>query len=91
MASRNHYPFWTHDTVAAAVLAGVGTASFQSKLDAWASQLNVPVVTALVHGWPMLLILAGFILLLIHPVAEASITKRDRESSEISHEPQSQA
>ena len=90
MAS-NHYPFWTHDTVAAAVLAGVGTASFQSKLDAWASKLNVPVVTALVHGWPMLLILAGLVLLLIHPVAESSIAKRDRESTEISHEPQSQA
>ena len=91
MASSNHYPFWTHDTVAAAVLAGVGTASFQSKLDAWASKLNVPVVTALVHGWPMLLIVAGLILLLIHPVAESSIAKRDRESTEISHEPQSQA
>ena len=86
MASSNHYPFWTHDTVAAAVLAGVGTASFQSKLDAWASQLNVPVVTALVHGWPMLLILAGLILLLIHPVAESSVAKSDRKSTEISHE-----
>ena len=50
--ARNHYPFWTHDTVAAAVLAGVGTASFQSRLDAWAANLNIPVVTALVHGWP---------------------------------------
>jgi hypothetical protein len=56
--------------VAAAVLAGVGTASFQSKLDVWASKLNIPAVTALVHGWPMLLIFAGLILLLIHPVAE---------------------
>ena len=91
MASSNHYPFWTHDTVAAAVLAGVGTASFQSKLDAWASKLNVPFVTALVHGWPMLLILAGLILLLIHPVAEPSFTKSDRESTEISHESHSQA
>jgi hypothetical protein len=91
MASSNHYPFWTHDTVAAAVLAGVGTASFQSKLDAWASKLNVPAVTALVHGWPMVLILAGLILLLIHPVAESSSAKHDRESTEISHEPQSQA
>ena len=91
MASSNHYPFWTHDTVAAAVLAGVGTASFQSKLDAWAAKLNVPFVTALVHGWPMLLILAGLILLLIHPVAESSLDKRDRKSTEISHESQSKA
>jgi hypothetical protein len=91
MASSNHYPFWTHDTVAAAVLAGVGTASFQSKLDAWAASLNVPFVTAMVHGWPMLLILAGLILLLIHPVAESSSDKRDRKSTEISHESQSKA
>jgi hypothetical protein len=91
MASSNHYPFWTHDTVAAAVLAGVGTASFQSKLDAWAAKLNVPAVTALVHGWPMLLILAGLILLVIHPVSDSSTVTSDRKSSEISHEPQSQA
>jgi hypothetical protein len=91
MANRNHYPFWTHDTVAAAVLAGVGTASFQSKLDIWATKLNVPVVTALVHGWPMLLILAGLILLVIHPVAESSIVQSDRESREISHESHTQA
>lgn len=69
MAS-NQYPFWTHDTVAAAVLAGVGTASFQSRLDAWAGKLNVPAVTALVHGWPMLLIFVGLVLLIIHPMAE---------------------
>ena len=91
MPSSNHYPFWTHDTVAAAVLAGVGTASFQSKLDAWAAKLNVPFVTALVHGWPMLLILAGLILLLIHPIAESSFDKRERKSTETSHESQSKA
>jgi hypothetical protein len=94
MASSNHYLFWTHDTVAAAVLAGVGTASFQSRLDAWATKLNVPVVSALVHGWPMLLIFAGLILLLIHPVAESSFGKSDSaagKSMEISHESHSQA
>ena len=69
MAS-NQYPFWTHDTVAAAVLAGVGTASFQSRLDVWAGKLNIPAVTALVHGWPMLLIFAGLVLLVIHPMQE---------------------
>jgi hypothetical protein len=93
MAS-NHYPFWTHDTVAAAVLTGVGTASFQSKLDAWASKLNIPSVTALVHGWPMLLILAGLILLLIYPIAEPRFTRAASgrtEPTEISNEPRSQA
>ena len=91
MASSNHYPFWTHDTVAAAVLAGVGTASFQSKLDVWAAKLNVPFVTALVHGWPMLLILAGVILLLLYPIADSSVQKRDVKSTEISHESQTRA
>jgi hypothetical protein len=92
MASSSQYPFWTHDTVAAAVLAGVATASAQSRLDAWATRLNVPTITALVHGWPMLLIL-----LLIHP-AELRVPqatprdgKSDGESREISNEFRTQA
>ena len=83
--ARNHYPFWTHDTVAAAVLAGVGTASFQSRLDAWAANLNIPVVTALVHGWPMLFIFAGLVLLVTHPVAEVRSPKTTGDSTEHSH------
>jgi hypothetical protein len=85
--TNNHYPFWTHDTVAAAVLAGVGTASFQSKLDAWATKLNIPAVSALVHGWPML-IFVGLVLLVIHPVADSQLSKvaSAGESTEISHE-----
>lgn len=69
MARGNSYPFWTHDTVAAAVLAGVGAASFQIKLDALASELKIPVITACVHAWPMLLIFAGVVMLLVQPVA----------------------
>jgi len=88
MKGGNHYSFWTHDTVAAAVLAGVGTASFQSKLDVWASKLNIPAVTALVDGWPMLLIFAGLILLLIHPVAERPTAPASggSKSTEMFHE-----
>jgi len=69
--ARRRYPFWTHDTVAAAVLAGVGMASLQSKLDGFASELNVPAVTALVHGWPMAALFASLILLVIRSVGEA--------------------
>jgi hypothetical protein len=69
MARGNSYPFWTHDTVAAAVLAGVGAASFQIKLDALASELKIPVITACVHAWPMILIFAGVVMLLVQPVA----------------------
>jgi hypothetical protein len=82
----NQYPFWTHDTVAAAVLAGVGTASFQSRLDVWAGKLNIPAVTAIVHGWPMLLIFLGLAMLVIHPVSEAQVSKRTTgESTRSSH------
>jgi hypothetical protein len=93
MASSSQYPFWTHDTVAAAVLAGVATASAQSRLDTWAARLNLPTITALVHGWPMLLILAGLILLLVHP-AESRVPKatpQAGESREISNEFRTQA
>src|SRR5580700_902593 len=69
MVRGNSYPFWTHDTVAAAVLAGVGAASFQIKLDALASELKIPAITACVHAWPMLLIFAGVVMLLVQPVA----------------------
>ena len=62
----NQHPFWTHDTVAAAVLAGVGAASLQIKLDALASELNIPMLTACIHAWPMALIVAGLVLLLVH-------------------------
>ena len=82
----NQYPFWTHDTVAAAVLAGVGTASFQSRLDVWASKLNIPAVTAIVHGWPMLLIFLGLVMVVIHPVIEPRVARpATDESTRSSH------
>src|SRR5215469_602037 len=77
------YPFWTHDTVAAAVLAGVGMASLQSKLDGVASELNVPVVTALVHGWPMVALFASLILLVMRSVGEADRSEGEMEEMEV--------
>lgn len=79
MASRR-YPFWTHDTVAAAVLAGVGMASLQSKLDGVANELNVPVVTALVHGWPMVALFASLVLLVMRSVGEAEGSERETQN-----------
>ena len=79
--ARSSYPFWTHDTVAAAVLAGVGGASLQIKLDALANILNIPVVTACLQGWPMLLILAGVVMLLVQPAA--GDRPRRREDGEV--------
>lgn len=74
------YPFWTHDTVAAAVLAGVGMASLQSKLDGVASELNVPVVTALVHGWPLAALFASLVMLVMRSVGEAERSERKMEN-----------
>jgi hypothetical protein len=78
--ARARYPFWTHDTVAAAVLAGVGMASLQSKLDGVANELNVPVVTALVHGWPMVALFASLALLVMRSVGEAEESANDMEN-----------
>jgi hypothetical protein len=77
------YPFWTHDTVAAAVLAGVGMASLQSKLDGVASELNVPVVTALVHGWPMVALFGALILLVMRSVGAADRSKGEMKENEV--------
>jgi len=89
MTRRKRYPFWTQDTIAAAVMAGVGTASVQSKLEAWARGVNIPAVTALVHYWPVLMIIAGLILLLTHPVVGTQAHARGEEISENSHESRS--
>jgi hypothetical protein len=77
------YPFWTHDTVAAAVLAGVGMASLQSKLDGVASELNVPVITALVHGWPMVALFASLILLVMRSVGVADRSEGEMKEAEV--------
>ncbi len=89
MASNYHSPFWTEDTVAAATLAATGSAAFQSKLSALAIKWNMPALYALVQWWPMLLIIAGLILLLVHPRAEASqphAASSPQEHTEIHHE-----
>jgi hypothetical protein len=88
--ARGRYPFWTHDTVAAAVLAGVGMASLQSKLDGLASEWNIPVVTALVHGWPMVALFVFLVLLIMHSVNRAEIAgsknNGDPNKDEMKHE-----
>jgi len=82
--ARRRFPFWTHDTVAAAVLAGVGMASLQSKLDGLAGELNISVVTAVVHGWPMVALFASLILLIVHSVGQAE-TLGDEIKDETKH------
>ena len=54
--------------------------------------VNVAAVTALVHYWPVLMIMAGLILLLTHPVAVPSSSRRTAaatETTETSHESRS--
>ena len=52
--------------IAAAALAGTATALFLSNLDLLAVRLNPAVRQACAQWWPLLLILAGGILWLIH-------------------------
>lgn len=82
MANGQRYSFWTHDTVAAAVLAGIGMASLQSKLDGFASELNVPVITALAHGWPMVGLFVSIVLLVVHSPAEDQQKEIDMKDEE---------
>jgi len=73
MARGNRYPFWKDDTIAAAALAATGTAAFQSKLDALAFRWHSPALSALVEWWPLLLIIGGLIVLLLHPRAPSEM------------------
>jgi hypothetical protein len=82
MANGQRYSFWTHDTVAAAVLAGIGMASLQSKLDGFASELNVPVITALAHGWPMVGLFVSIVLLVVHSPTDDQQKEMDVKGDE---------
>jgi hypothetical protein len=62
--------FWTEDTIAAAILAGTAMALLQGKLDAIAGRLDSPTLHLALQLWPMLLIIAGLILLMKHPTLE---------------------
>ena len=81
MGCGKKYPFWTHDTVASAVLAGAGMASLQNKLDGWASELNLPLVTACVRGWPLVVMFAGLALLLLDSMESKTDETNEEEES----------
>lgn len=87
MANTQRYSFWTHDTVAAAVLAGVGMASLQSKLDGFASELNVPLITAFAHDWPLVALFASLILMVVNSVGENREKEARVRQSEVKPEP----
>ena len=58
--------FTVQHLIAAAALAGTATALFLSRLDVLAVRLSPAVRQACAQWWPLLLILAGGILWLIH-------------------------
>jgi hypothetical protein len=87
MASSQRYSFWTQDTVAAAVLAGVGMASLQSKLDGFANELNVPLITAFAHGWPLVVLFASLILMVVNSVGESREKEARVRQAEAKPEP----
>ena len=76
MARGNRYPFWKDDTIAAAAFAATGTAAFQSKLDALAIRWNSPALSALIEWWPLLLIIGGLTVLLLHPRGAMQMSRR---------------
>src|SRR5215470_7572654 len=87
MANGQRYSFWTHDTVAAAVLAGVGMASLQSKLDGFANQLNFPLLTTFAHDWPLVALFASLILLVVNSVGESREKEARLRLAEVKPEP----
>lgn len=89
MSNGARYSFWTHDTVAAAVLAGVGMASLQSKLDGLANELNLPLVTAFAHDWPLVALFASLILLVVNSEGESRKEVTHAREAEMGREPSS--
>jgi hypothetical protein len=87
MSNGARYSFWTHDTVAAAVLAGVGMASLQSKLDGLANELNLPLVTAFAHDWPLVALFASLILLVVNSEGESRKEETHLREAEMRREP----
>jgi hypothetical protein len=87
MSNGARYSFWTHDTVAAAVLAGVGMASLQSKLDGLANELNLPLVTAFAHDWPLVALFASLILLVVTSEGESRKEETHVREAEVRREP----
>ena len=61
--------FTVQHLIATAALAGTATAVFLSKLDGLAVRLSPAIRQACAQWWPLLLILAGGILWLIHAKA----------------------
>jgi hypothetical protein len=65
MASRNHR-FGIQDIIAVAVLTGTATVLLQSKFEDLAVRLSPALRQVFVEWWPLLLILAGAVLLFGH-------------------------
>ena len=87
MVSRNSNPFWTEDTVAAAVLASAGTGLFQNRLDTIVGALNYPMLETLVQCWPVLLILSGLVLLVMKRSSEkSSLQVVPSRNGEVTHD-----
>ncbi len=65
-------PFRMDETIAAAIVAGVGTALVQIKLDTLDAAFHVPMLHAFAEWWPMLLIIAGLLVWLAQPESRDS-------------------
>jgi len=65
--------FTIQHLIAAAALAGTATAVFLSKLDGLAVRLSPAVRQACAQWWPLLLIVAGVVLWLIHAKSQQPV------------------
>jgi hypothetical protein len=61
-----YYRFGVQDVIAVALLAGTATMFLRSKLEAFVVRLSPALRQVLVEWWPLLLILAGTVLLFEH-------------------------
>jgi len=63
MTGSGNKTLWTEDTIAGAILGCVGCFFVQAQLQTLAARVNSPVLSAVAHWWPALLIVAGLAIL----------------------------
>ncbi len=82
MTGSGNKTLWTEDTIAGAILGCVGCFFVQTQLQQLAARVNSPVLGAVMHWWPALLIVVGVAILLgrksgVYAEREAAIRSRE--------------
>ena len=77
MAAGNHQ-FENEAPLAAGMVVAIGSVLLESKLETIISRLHFPMLHAWVQWWPLLLIVAGVVLLFTDRAPAARETKQSR-------------